>query len=78
MGSNTEEKSWSNVQNWYKNISKEVKSNNFCYRKLGRVITIWAALDKSHGFCLFVTYVGVYAVDGVSDILPCCYNHWES
>ena len=31
----------------YKNLSKEVKSDNFCYRKVGRAITKWGAIDKS-------------------------------
>ena len=28
-------------------ISKEVKSDNFCYRKVGRAITKWEAIEKS-------------------------------
>ena len=27
--------------------SKEVKSDNFCYRKVGRAITKWGATEKS-------------------------------
>ena len=41
MGSNTEKKPWTNAQNSYKNWSKEIKSDNFCYRKVGRAITKW-------------------------------------
>ena len=47
MGSNTEKKSWTNLQNLYKNWSKEIKSDNFCYRKVGRAITKWGAKEKS-------------------------------
>ena len=31
----------------YKNLSKEIKKNNFCYRKVGRAITKWGAIEKS-------------------------------
>ena len=44
---NTEKKPWTNLQNSYKNLSKEIKSDNFCYRKVGRAITNWAAIEKS-------------------------------
>ena len=47
MGSNTEKKPWNNLQNLYKKINKEVKSDNFCYRKVGRAITKWGAIEKS-------------------------------
>ena len=47
MGSNTEKKPWTNIQNTYKNLSKEIKSDNFCYRKVGRAITKWGAIEKS-------------------------------
>ena len=43
MGSNTEKKSWTNLQNLHKNWSKENKSDNFCYWKVGRAITKWGA-----------------------------------
>ena len=39
MGSNTEKKPWTNLQNSYKNLSKEIKSDNFWYGKVGRAIT---------------------------------------
>ena len=43
MGSNTEKKPWTNLQNSYKNWCKEIKSDNFCHRKVGRAITkLWA------------------------------------
>ena len=47
MGSNTEKKPWTNLQNSYKNWSKEIKSDNCCYRKVGRAITKWGAIEKS-------------------------------
>ena len=47
MGSNTEKKPWNNLQNSYKNLSKEIKSDNFCYRKVGRAMTKWGAIEKS-------------------------------
>ena len=47
MGSNTEKKPWTNLQNPYRNWSKEIKSDNFCYRKVGRAITKSGAIEKS-------------------------------
>ena len=47
MGSNTEKKPWTNLQNSYKNWSLEIKSDNFCYRKVGRAITLQGAIEKS-------------------------------
>ena len=47
MGSNTEEKPRNNLQNLYKNLSKEIKSDNFCYSKVGKAITKWGAVEKS-------------------------------
>ena len=47
MGSNTEMKPWTNLQNLYKNWSKEIKSDNFCYRKVWRAITKCKAKEKS-------------------------------
>ena len=46
MASNTEKKPWTNLQNSYKNLSKEIKSDNFCYRKVGRAITKWGSNRK--------------------------------
>ena len=43
MGSNTEKKPGTNLPNLYKNLSKEIKSDNFCYRKVERAITEWGA-----------------------------------
>ena len=43
MESNTEKKPWTNLQNSYKNLSKKIKSDNFCYRKVGRAITKWGS-----------------------------------
>ena len=31
-----------------KKLSKEIKSNNFCYRKVGRAITKWGAIFKGY------------------------------
>ena len=47
MGSNTEKKPRTNLQNSYKNWSKEIKRDNYCYRKVGRSITKWGAIEKS-------------------------------
>ena len=47
MESNTEKKPLTNLQYQYKKLSKEVKSNNFCYRKVGRAITKWGEIEKS-------------------------------
>ena len=47
MWSNSEKNPWTNLQNSYKNLSKEIKSENFCYRKVERVITKWGAIEKS-------------------------------
>ena len=45
MGSNTEKKPWTNLQKSYKNWSKEIKSDNFCYQKVGK-ITIFKGKQK--------------------------------
>ena len=34
MGSNTEKKPWTNLQNLYKNLSKGIKSENLAIAKL--------------------------------------------
>ena len=47
MGSNKEKKPWTNLQNLYKNLSKGIKSDNFCYRKVGKAITKGRAIEKS-------------------------------
>ena len=47
MGSNTEKKPWANLQNSSKNWSKKIKSDNFCYHKVGREITRLGAIEKS-------------------------------
>ena len=44
--SNTEKKPWTNLQYLYKNLSKEIKIDNFCYRKVGKAITKWGAIEK--------------------------------
>ena len=46
MGSNTEKKQWTNLQNLYKKLSNEIKSDNFCYRTVVKSITIWGAIEK--------------------------------
>ena len=45
MGSNTEKKPWTNLQNLYKNLSKGIKSDNVA-RKVGRAITKGGAIEK--------------------------------
>ena len=42
MGSNTEK----NLQNSYKNLSKKINTDNFCYRKVGRARTKCEAIEK--------------------------------
>ena len=38
---------YKNLQNLYKNLSKEIKIDNFCHRKVGRAITKLGELEKS-------------------------------
>ena len=38
MGNNTEKKPLTKLENLYKRLSKEIKSDNFCYRKVGREV----------------------------------------
>ena len=45
MGSNTEKNPWTNLQNSYKSLSKNIKSDNFC--KVERAITKWGAIEKN-------------------------------
>ena len=33
-----------------KKLSKEFKSNKFCYQKVGRAITIWGVIEKHQIF----------------------------
>ena len=47
MGSNTEKKPWTNLQNLYKKWSKGIKSDNFCCHKVGRAITKSETIEKS-------------------------------
>ena len=47
MGSNTEKKPWTILQNLCKNLRKEIKSDNFSYRKIGREITNCGVIEKS-------------------------------
>ena len=47
VGRNTKKKPWTDLLNIYKDWSKEIKSDNFCYRKIGRTITKWGAIEKS-------------------------------
>ena len=39
-------KTWTNLKNSYKKWSKEIKSDNFCYRKVVRAITRLVAIEK--------------------------------
>ena len=48
MGSNKEKKPWTNLQNLYKNWSKGIKSDNFCYRKVGYHINEIYCLESHH------------------------------
>ena len=41
-----------------KNLSKEIKSDKFCYRKVGRAITKWGAIEKSS--ILLLQYWKIY------------------
>ena len=54
MGSNIENKPWTNLKNSYKNLSKEIKSDNLCYRKVGRATTKWGAIDKSSNIAIAI------------------------
>ena len=47
MESNIEKKPCTIVQNQYKKLIKEIKSDNFYYQKGGRAITIWKAIVKT-------------------------------
>ena len=47
MGSNTEKEPWTNLQKSYKIWSNEIKSDNVCYRKVGRAITKSEAIEKN-------------------------------
>ena len=69
MGSNTEKKPRTNLQNPYKNWSKEIKSDNFCYRKVERAITKWGAIEKSA--FLRVTQI-ISHFDGSNNIFDDC------
>ena len=48
MGSNTEKKPWTDLQNSYTFWSKKIKSDNFCYRKVGIAITKGGNREKSN------------------------------
>ena len=54
MGSNTEKKPWTNLQNILKNSSKDIKSDNFCYRKVGRAITKWGAIENKSNIAIAI------------------------
>ena len=51
MGSNTEKKPWTNLQKSFKNLSKEIKSDNFYYRKVGRAITNFGGSNNIFAGC---------------------------
>ena len=65
MGSNTEKKPYTNLQNSYKNWSKEITSDNFCYRKVERTINKWGEIEKR------VTKIISY-LNGSNDIFADC------
>ena len=71
MGSNTEKKPWTNIQNSYKIWSKEIKSNNFRYLKVVRAITKWAAIEKSQ-ILLSQYWIFFSHFDGSNNILVDC------
>ena len=61
MGSNTEEKPWTNLQSSYKNLNKEIKNDNFCYRKVTKIISYFGGTnaifaDCTYSFCLLVFF----------------------
>ena len=47
MESNTEKKPWTNLQTYSKNLSIEIKSDNFCHRKVGIAFKYREAIEKS-------------------------------
>ena len=49
-------------QNLYKNLSKEIKSDNFCYRKVGRAIIKWGAIEKNTIFKGYQKLFGILVV----------------
>ena len=53
MGSKIEHIPWTNIQDQHNQWSKEIKSGNFCYHKVGRVITIVEAIEESALYTIF-------------------------
>ena len=47
VGSNTEKKPQINLQNQNKKLRKELRSDKFCYCKVGRMIIKWGTKEKS-------------------------------
>ena len=47
MRSNTEKKPKSQFTKLIQKLKQEIKSDNFCYRKVGRAITKWGAIEES-------------------------------
>ena len=35
-------------------IQKDIKSDNFCYRKVGRAITKWGAIEKKSNIAIAI------------------------
>ena len=54
MGSNTENKPWTNLKNSYTIWSKEIKSDNFCYHKVGNAIIKGGAIEKSSNIAIAI------------------------
>ena len=70
MDSNTEKNSWINLQNLYKNWSKEVKSENFFYRKVGRAITKLGEIEKNLYFNMTPKSNSYF--DGTNNVIVDC------
>ena len=51
------------------NCSKEIKSDNFCYRKVGRAITKWGAREKSNIAIVISNIVKLPFLKGNNSIL---------
>ena len=66
----------SNLQNSYKNGSKEIKSDNFYYRKDGRAITKWGAKENSPILSNFIRVTKLISrFDGSNYIFADCITY---
>ena len=48
-----------NLQNLYKNLSNDIKSDNFCYRKVVRAINKWGAILEKLPFLKGILIVAI-------------------